>query len=167
MLVSIAHPKINYFFSNTDYIKRKKRLFECRMTHSIRQTSWRAFFLRSSLSLGDFQRFLAALETLRPLRTFGPLCLGKAAGTVSWSTEAVIAATAAFLQLRLTPVARARPSFSEANKTSLFLSIFSLEYIYLLYSLFLMLLLVACWTSVGCLLDVCCSECWTDAPAYC
>lgn len=35
------------------------------------------------------------------------------------------------------------------------LSILSLEYIYLLYSLFLMLLLVACWTSVGCLLDVC------------
>ena len=32
------------------------------------------------------------------------------------------------------------------------LSIFSLEYIYLLYFLFLMLLLVACWTSVGCLL---------------
>lgn len=24
VLVSIAHPKINYFFSNTDYIKRKK-----------------------------------------------------------------------------------------------------------------------------------------------
>ena len=38
------------------------------------------------------------------------------------------------------------------------LSIFSLEYIYLLYSLFLMLLLVACWKSVGCLLDVC----WTS-----
>ena len=128
------------------------------MAHSIRQTSWRAFFLRSSLSLGDFQHFLAALETLRllrPLRTFGPLCPGKAAGTVSRSTEAVIAATAAFLQLRLTPVARARPSFSEANKSCLFLSIFSLEYLYLLYSLFLMLLLVACWTSVGCLLDVC------------
>lgn len=108
------------------------------------------FFVPRGLSA-----FLAALETLRPLRTFGPLCPGKAAGTVSRSTEAVIAATAAFLQFRLTPVARARPSFSEANKTSLFLSIFSLEYIYLLYSLFLMLLLVACWTSVGCLLDVC------------
>lgn len=79
------------------------------------------FFLRSSLSLGDFQRFLAALETLRPLRTFEPLCSGKAAGTVSRSTEAVIAATAAFLQLRFTPVARARPSFSEANKTSLYI----------------------------------------------
>lgn len=51
------------------------------------------FFLRSSLSLGDFQCFLAAFETLR---TFGPLCPGKAAGTVSRSTEAVIAATAAF-----------------------------------------------------------------------
>ena len=153
--MSIAHPKINYFFSNTDYIKRKKRLFECRMAHSIRQTSWRAFFFEKFFVPRGLSSFFAALEALRPLRTFGPLCPGKAAGTVSRSTEAVIAATAAFLQLRLTPVARARPSFSEANKTSLFLSIFSLEYIYLLYSLFLMLLLVACWTSVGCLLDVC------------
>ena len=74
------------------------------------------FFVPRGLS-----SFFAALETLRPLRTFGPLCLGKAAGTVSWSTEAVIAATAAFLQLRLTSVARARPSFSEANKTSLYI----------------------------------------------
>ena len=132
------------------------------MTHSIRQTSWRAFFLRSSLSLGDFQRFLAALETLR---TFGSLCPGEAAGTVSRSTEAVIAATAAFfysLDLRLSRE-RGRASAKQIK----LLSIFSLEYIYLLYSLFLMLLLVACWTSVGCLLDVCCSECWTDAPAYC
>lgn len=121
----------------------------------------RLFFEKSFVPRGLFfvprglSSFFAALEALRPLRTFGPLCPGEAAGTASRSTEAVIAATAAFLQLRLTPVARARPSFSEANKTSLFLSIFSLEYIYLLYSLFLMLLLVACWTSVGCLLDVC------------
>lgn len=120
------------------------------MTHSIRQTSWRAFFLRSTLPLGDFQRFLAALETLRPLRTFGSLCPGEAAGTVSRSTEAVIAATAAFfysLDLRLSRE-RGRASARQIK----LLSIFSLEYIYLLYSLFLMLLLVACWTSVGCLL---------------
>lgn len=110
-------------------------------------------FLRSSLSLGDFQCFLAAFETLRPLRTFGPLCPGKAAGTVSRSTEAIIAATAVFfysLDLRLSRE-RGRASARQIK----LLSIFSLEYIYLLYSLFLMLLLVACWTSVGCLLDVC------------
>lgn len=140
------------------------------MTHSIRQTSWRAFFLRSSLSLGDFQRFLAALETLRPLRTFGPLCPGEAAGTVSRSTEAVIAATAAFLQLRLTPVARARPSFSEANKTSLYI-LSCLFIIFFISYVVVSRLLDVCWMSVGRLLDVCCSECWTecwtDAPAYC
>lgn len=74
------------------------------------------FFVPRGLS-----SFFAALEALRPLRTFGSLCPGEAAGTVSRSTEAVIAATAAFLQLRLTSVARARPSFSEANKTSLYI----------------------------------------------
>lgn len=124
------------------------------------------FFVPRGLS-----SFFAALEALRPLRTFGPLCPGKAAGTVSRSTEAVIAATAAFLQLRLTPVARARPSFSEANKTSLFLSIFSLEYslfiIFFISYVVVSRLLDVCWMSVGCLLNVCCSECWTDAPAYC
>lgn len=111
----------------------------------------RLFFEKFFVSRG-LSAFLAALETLRPLRTFGPICPGKAAGTVSRSTEAVIAATAVFYSLDLR-LSRERGRAS-ARQIKL-LSIFSLEYIYLLYSLFLMLLLVACWTSVGCLLDVC------------
>lgn len=78
--------------------------------------SFEKFFVPRGLSvffsgLGDFKAF-------KDLRAF---MSREAAGTVSQSTEAVIAATAAFLQLRLTPVARARPSFSEANKTSLYI----------------------------------------------
>lgn len=110
-------------------------------------------FLRSTLPLGDFQRFLAALETLRPLRAFGPRDSGRHCFTVDRGCHRGDCRFFYSLDLRLSRE-RGRASARQIK----LLSIFSLEYIYLLYSLFLMLLLVACWTSVGCLLDVC----WTS-----
>lgn len=88
------------------------------------------FFVPRGLS-----SFFAALEALRPLRTFGPLCPGKAAGTVSRSTEAVIAATAAFLQLRLT-LSRERGRASARQIKLLSFSLYSLLNIFIYYILY-------------------------------
>lgn len=107
------------------------------------------FFFEKFFVPRGLSSFLAALETLRPLRTFGPLCPGKRPALLHGRPRLSSRRLPLFYSLDLR-LSRERGRAS-ARQIKL-LSIFSLEYIYLLYSLFLMLLLVACWTSVGRLL---------------
>lgn len=109
------------------------------------------FFVPRGLSvffsgLGDFKAF-------KDLRAFMPRGSGRHCFTVNRGCHRGDCRFFYSLDLRLSRE-RGRASARQIK----LLSIFSLEYIYLLYSLFLMLLLVACWKSVGCLLDVC----WTS-----
>lgn len=166
MLVSIAHPKINYFFLIQTILREKKGFLNVEWHTAYAKHHSAPFFEKFFVPRG-LSSFFAALEALRPLRTFGPLCPGKAAGTVSRSTRLSSRRLPLFYSLDLR-LSRERGRAS-ARQIKL-LSIFSLEYIFIIFFISYVVvsrLLDVCWMSVGCLLNVCCSECWTDAPAYC
>ena len=104
------------------------------------------FFVPRGLSA-----FFSGLGDFKDLRVFMPRGSGRHCFTVDRGCHR--GDCRFFLQLRLTPVARARPSFSEANKTSLYI----LSWIYLFIIFFISYVVVSrlldvCWMSVGCLL---------------
>lgn len=68
--------------------------------------------------LSAFFSGLGGFKAFKDLRAFMPRESGRHCFTVDRGCHR---GDCRFLQLRLTPVARARPSFSEANKTSLYI----------------------------------------------